>query len=226
MLHVELGIEPSDIRQFLAIMQSMPEESKTIEGMVQINMIQKVPEDTVLTEMRMHTWRSSRAKYPKGTQLVLVEFERSGHSFSWTCAFPITNRAFETARKAQPYEIVSAIHGRREVPMNEPNTIEYVLLIFASTLRLTVSSLDLIQYHFLHRTMNSLIRGDRDNRFKLRPVMTRFDMEAIHGLVDSDNKSLAVEMLRVKINREGIYQPIRTLLSSGPSGVAPCQTAS
>lgn len=64
--------------------------------------------------------------------------------------------------------------------------------------------------------MNSLVRSDRDNRFKLRVDMTRFDMQAIHGIIEHDPNinQFAVKLLRVKINRETIYQPIRALLDS------------
>lgn len=125
-MRVDLAIEPSDVRQFLAIMESKLDSSKKIEGMVQVNDIVKITEDTALSQRALHSWRESVAKQPEGTQVLLFEFVRSGYSYSWTYCLPLSKAASHLAGLGVPYDIVSTVHGECEVPMNEPNTIEYV----------------------------------------------------------------------------------------------------
>lgn len=126
-MRVDLAIEPSDIWHFLAIMESKLDSSKKIEGMLQVNDIAKITEDSVLSQRALHSWRESVAKQPEGTRVLLFEFVRSGYSYSWTYCLPLSHAASYLAGLGVPYDIISTVQGECEVPMNEPNTIEYVL---------------------------------------------------------------------------------------------------
>lgn len=128
LMRVDLAIEPSDIRQFLAIMESKLDSSKKIEGMLQVNEIVKITEDSVLSQRAMHSWRESVAKQREGTRLFLLDFARSGYSYSQTYCLPLSENAFDLAG-LDLYDIISTVDGDCEVPINEPNTIEYVLFM-------------------------------------------------------------------------------------------------
>lgn len=128
LMRVDLAVEPSDIRQFPAIMKSKLDSSKKIEGMLQVNEILKITEDSVLSQRAMRSWRENVVKQRESTRLFLFDFARSGYSYSWTYCLRLSESAWDLAGLGF-YDNISTVDGDCEMPMNEPNTIEYVLFM-------------------------------------------------------------------------------------------------
>ncbi|KAJ7130355.1 hypothetical protein C8R44DRAFT_775409 [Mycena epipterygia] len=192
MVRVDVGIEPTDIGTWFTLLRSsLPstpdiDYDSPIEGMFQINTMKKFPEDVILTETRVESWKQERMRRTRSTQVVLVEFIRSGHHFSWTTTLPIHELLIEKVRKREPWQDISAIYGTRELQLDEPLVLE---------------------------SMNKLIRGDHKNQFKLRTKMTKFDMDVIRSLGQNvgrkEDDSEAVRAMREKAEREKIYRVIQ-----------------
>lgn len=47
--------------------------------------------------------------------------------------------------------------------------------------------------------------------------MTQFDIEVIRGLIDGENKSHAVKMLKRHVFSHALYAPIRSLVANPPA---------
>lgn len=135
MVRVDVGIEPTDIGTWVMLLRSsLPstpdiDYTSPIEGMFQINTIKKIPENVILTETRVKSWQEERKRQPKSTQVVLVEFIRSGHHYSWTITLPIREVLLEKVRQREPWQHTSVLYGTREIQCNEPNILECVLKI-------------------------------------------------------------------------------------------------
>lgn len=130
MITVNVGIEPTDIRTFFKLLQPTYNPDNTIHGMFQINTIEKISEDVKIEEKRIVAWKAARAREPPNTQVVLVQFKRSGHLFSWTTTLTIAPISLAIARQRPPLRQNSAIYGESEVPMNEASIIEYVVSLY------------------------------------------------------------------------------------------------
>ncbi|EIM79394.1 uncharacterized protein STEHIDRAFT_150974 [Stereum hirsutum FP-91666 SS1] len=189
MIHVYLSVEPSDIHDFFAIVESEPDLSKKIEGMVQVTGAAKNTESEVLTGLRLDIWRKCSAKCSKGTKLFFIQFMCSRSPLSWNCCIPLTERALNYARSSPMYDYLTP-EGEAEAPMNKDVAIQY---------------------------LNNTIRADRENRFKLRTDMTQLDIDVIRGLVDGENKSDAIRMLKQHVFRHVLYAPIRSLVARTPA---------
>ncbi|EIM79399.1 uncharacterized protein STEHIDRAFT_116588 [Stereum hirsutum FP-91666 SS1] len=189
MIHVYLSIEPSDIHDFFAIVESAPDPSKKIEGMVQVTGAGKNTESDVLTGMRLDIWRKCVPTFPKGTKPFFIHFTCSRSELAWDCCIPLTERVLKYARSSPTYDYLTP-EGEAEAPLDEDIAIQY---------------------------LNNLIRADRGNRFKMRTDMTQFDIEVIRGLIDGENKSHAVKMLKRHVFSHALYAPIRSLVANPPA---------
>lgn len=130
MITVNVGIEPTDIRTFFKLLQPTYNPDNTIRGMFQINTIEKISEDVKIEEKRIVAWKAARAREPPNTQVVLVQFKRSGHLFSWTTTLTIASISLSIARQRLPLRQMSALYGESEVPMNEESIIEQVVSLY------------------------------------------------------------------------------------------------
>lgn len=196
MITVYVGIEPTDTRTFFRLLQPTYHTDETIRGMFQINTIEKIPEGVEITPHRIKSWRDARAREPQNTQVILVEFRRSGHAFSCTTTLTVSSGPLLIARRRSPIRQTSAIYGESEVPMNEASIIEYVANSYVASRRRccpgTNAQPSAISVS-LCRMLNSFIRWDHENICRLQSDMTRFDIDTIRGLVREGDRSEAVE---------------------------------
>lgn len=203
-LLVNVGVEPADIRHFHDIYQKMPEPGTKITGMAQINDIQTWTEP--FTSKEELNWKRVREHYPRDYHLVLFEFERSGGpQFSWLATIGINHEIVKMAGQR-------ASECSTEKPFDKATILTYVFHVSFFTRRLTeLISNSIWGAICIRRELNGLIRKDKENEFKLRLNMTRFDMRCIHGVAEKDASinPLAVEMLVMKMIREKtIYLPL------------------
>lgn len=131
MIHVYLSIEPSDIHDFFAIVESAPDPYKKIEGMVQVTGAAKNTESEVLTGMRVDIWRKCSANCPKGSKRFFVQFTCSRSQISWNCCIPLTERALNYARSSPMYDYLTP-EGEAQAPMNKDVAIQYVYLVYTT----------------------------------------------------------------------------------------------
>lgn len=131
MIHVYLSVEPSDIHDFFAIVESEPDLSKKIEGMVQVTGAAKNTESEVLTGLRLDIWRKCSAKCSKGTKLFFIQFMCSRSPLSWNCCIPLTERALNYARSSPMYDYLTP-EGEAEAPMNKDVAIQFVHLVYTT----------------------------------------------------------------------------------------------
>ncbi|KIJ59641.1 hypothetical protein HYDPIDRAFT_190441 [Hydnomerulius pinastri MD-312] len=184
MVRVDIGIEPSNVLNFINLCIDNPVDSK-LEGMIQVNHFHShIPGKSgfaPLTPKRMDMWRTARAKAntdgASGHPLGLLEFVNdSEHSI--TLPFRLDSGARHLAKKAEPFTTFSALTGKAEKPMSVASCMEFI---------------------------NLHIRADKQNQLKLRTEMTEADKDTVKGVSDRANTREAVVFLREKMRRETLY---------------------
>ncbi|KAG1871850.1 hypothetical protein DFJ58DRAFT_762582, partial [Suillus subalutaceus] len=199
---VDIGIEPSDILDFIGLYLDDRSIGEKLQGMVQINAVTPWYPSLMrpLTPQRLHLWRKARAKYnaegfakdPVG----LVDFVDGSCTGDWkngvTVGLHIPTIALDMARKREPFVRVSAITGVQfEQPMSAVACLEYI---------------------------NVHIRGDRQNQLRLRTAMTEADKKIIRAAGRNEG-TFPARILKGKMRREHLYANIPELHKGTDLGI-------
>ncbi|KAG1879862.1 hypothetical protein F4604DRAFT_1752103 [Suillus subluteus] len=191
---VDIGIEPSNILDFIGLYLDDKSIGEKFQGMVQINAVTPWYPSLMrpLTPQRLHLWRKARAKYnaegftkdPVG----LVDFVDG----SLTVGLHIPTIALDMARKREPFVRVSAITGVQfKQPMSAVACLEYI---------------------------NVHIRGDMQNQLRLRTAMTEADKEIIRAAGRNEG-TFPARILKGKMRREHLYANIPGLHKGTDLGI-------
>ncbi|KAF8880808.1 hypothetical protein CPB84DRAFT_1965714 [Gymnopilus junonius] len=191
--HIDVGIEPSKITDFMNLYHFKNWDKPDMEGMLQFHDLVSpwpgLPEGSV-SEMHYEMWKTARTEADEegGSHcaVVLIQFANNFQQ-SIVCPFIIGEDAIDTARRAPSFTMVSALSGKEIVyPMNIASCFEY---------------------------MNTHIRSDKNDRLRLRAPMREIDKELIRKAgkepEEGDAQKLenhAVRALRVKVGREYVYK--------------------
>ncbi|KAJ3497821.1 hypothetical protein NLJ89_g10298 [Agrocybe chaxingu] len=156
--HIDVGIEPTKIADFMNLYTYDDWDKEGLEGMLQIHLV-----------------ATARSGLPQ--------------CISW----PITidEDAFDSARRAPPFTMVSALTGKAiDKPMSVDSILEYV---------------------------NTHIRSDTSNRLLLRVPMRECDKRLIRD-AGRNKDAHPAQALRVKMNREAVYVSHRVEIVTTPDG--------
>jgi len=209
MARVDIGIEPSDILDFIGLYLDDKTVGEKLQGMVQVNAVTPwYPSPTrPLTPERLHLWHKARAKYnaegfakdPVG----LVDFVDGSCAGDWkngvTIGLHIPTIALDMVRKREPFVRASAITGVQfRQPMSAVGCLEYV--IHSYILDFYVGALTIT----LHRYINVHIRADKQNQLRLRTAMTEEDKEIIRAAGRNEG-TFPARILKEKMGREHLY---------------------
>ncbi|KIK97925.1 hypothetical protein PAXRUDRAFT_824426 [Paxillus rubicundulus Ve08.2h10] len=186
MIRVDIGIEPTEVANFVKLCFTDEPVPETVEGLVQVNrFISHVPGrfgHAPLTLTRDKLWRTEREKAnnngKSGEPLGLLEFV-SDSEISLTMPCRIDACAQKFAKYAQPFTTISAFTGiQTQKPLTVGNSMEFI---------------------------NLHIRADKQNQLKLRTEMTESDKAIVRGVTDKSVTKDAVRALRGKMARETLY---------------------
>jgi hypothetical protein len=188
---VDIGIEPSDILDFIGLYHGDKAVEEKLQGMVQINAVTVWYPSLMhpLTAQRLHLWREIREKYnaegfakdPVG----LVEFVDGSCGGDWkngiTVGLHIPTTVIDMARKREPFVRVSAVTGAQfKQPMSAMACLEYI---------------------------NVHIREDTQNQLCLRTAMIEEDKEIIRAAGRNEG-TFPARILKEKMGREHMYANI------------------
>ncbi|KAJ7192715.1 hypothetical protein GGX14DRAFT_479690 [Mycena pura] len=188
-VHVEVGIEHSDVREFLDTFCGGPSQAegangKPPRGMLQIKTFTPMHlEGTMerLAESRRKIWKEARGQAPPDDPVGLIEFTKGDGNMTLTVGWQIPAPLLNPALVDAPMQWTSPTTGETTY---KPMTIN--------------SSL---------QWLNSQIRLDTKNQFRMRTNMTPFDIQVIRDAANPSTASKPALALRVKIMREPIYHP-------------------
>ncbi|KAG2153415.1 hypothetical protein DEU56DRAFT_977093 [Suillus clintonianus] len=188
---VDIGIEPSDILDFIGLYLDDKAIGEKLQGMVQVNAVTPRYPSLMrpLTPQQLHLWREARAMYnAKGfakDPVGLVDFVDGSCPGYWkngvTVGLHIPTIVLDMARKREPFVHVSAVTGTRfKQPMNAVACLEYI---------------------------NAHIREDTQNQLRLRTEMTDKDKEIIRAAGRNEG-TFSARILKEKMEREHLYANI------------------
>ncbi|KAJ7449252.1 hypothetical protein FB451DRAFT_754747 [Mycena latifolia] len=191
---VDLGIEPADMSDFLALFLGNHPLEKKIEGVVQMNAFRPLTpaEAEGIKPGKKMTWLKARegaSRRGLADQSVgLVEFASGENRQCLIAPIFIEREAMDLVRASAPWKIPSGITGKvADVPFNLDTCMEF---------------------------MNLRIREDRDNKLLLRTEMRPSDVKLIWDTKKPRSAhSLPVQLFMAKMAREQVFKPIIDMLS-------------
>ncbi|CAA7263518.1 unnamed protein product [Cyclocybe aegerita] len=195
--HIDVGIEPTKIADFMNLYTYDDWDKEALEGMLQIHLVATAHSglpQIPFTDKMMYLWQTARDDADNEgctkSPVVVVQFI---NDMTQRISWPITidEDAFDSARRAPPFTMVSALTRKAiDKPMSVDSILEYV---------------------------NTHIRSDTSNRLLLRVPMRECDKRLIRD-AGRNKDAHPAQALRVKMNREAVYVSHRMEIVTTPDG--------
>ncbi|KAJ7457731.1 hypothetical protein FB451DRAFT_1372407 [Mycena latifolia] len=196
---LDIGVEPTDIIEFMNIYHNAGQPVENVEGMVQLNGFMSLP-DTSIGEGQTMAWRKTReaivaAGLPAASVGILVVSK--ANALVITCPFIISQHAMDFVRRAPKLNSVSALTGQ---------VTEHAFSIDSCM-----------------EIMNKHIRADDKNQLSLRMEMSGADIQTIRDARNTPTTRSAhwgavappshfgALLLKEKMARESLYKPTITI---------------
>ncbi|KIY69568.1 hypothetical protein CYLTODRAFT_488858 [Cylindrobasidium torrendii FP15055 ss-10] len=176
-----VGFEP-DIQSLVRMCRGEPLPEKT-EGIFQINGILCDKDDSKLSQKNIEMWQERKDQLAKGGRedafIVLLEYRNRDNGLATSGSTYITMEAIQAAREKNDYKLRLARTGETvNQPMNVATAIE---------------------------DFNTLLRSDKENRFKMRKPMNEDDIKVLQQAIDEEDPGLCSSAFREKWEREWAY---------------------
>ncbi|KAF8972355.1 hypothetical protein BDZ97DRAFT_1913561 [Flammula alnicola] len=183
--HVDVGIEPTKITEFMNLYTFKEEWDKDdMEGMLQLHHLSSprswVPPRTP-SSTNLAIWKQARESADEDgaddCAVVMVQFVNNFKQ-AISCPIVVGEDALDAATRAEPFIMCSALTGREtRKPLSIGSCFEY---------------------------LNTHIRSDTKNRLLLRAPMRESDKELIRD-AGRNKDAHAPQMLKLKMSRESVY---------------------
>ena len=177
MVHIDVGLEPSNITILFRLYASMYRDSEPeeIEGMLQINAVTPLHPSITPHPHCLKAWcevcEELCGKGQASTPVVIVKFISNGIPEAFSCPLPISPAALTIVKENHPFECLSALTGPSSTPMSATACLESV---FSHCTPVVATELTMNS-----RFINTFIHLDTQNQLLLHMNMREEDRETI-----------------------------------------------